>query len=302
MAGPGASCGVPFPFLRPQDSFVTCRDRDDGGGAQIAARISTMIFARLKGLTYAHSPVAEVAHVPAGTRPQDWSRQWEEFFNLGSGEVTAAEIEGRGYPVKSVPKPHRFLPRSRRLHVVAHCHKVTDHHPQAWSAIAPELREKYRLSPKPALPGYDDGRVQIAVHLRRGDVGASGRFSERFTADEVVLARVRRVLEAVGPERATVRLFSQGSPDDFRAFAEVGVHLHLDDEVFATFHHFVQSDILFVAKSTFSYLGGVIGGKVCIGEPFWHPPLPDWLNPADLDRSNLPQILKDRARSGPLTA
>lgn len=302
MAGPGASCAVPFPFLRPKDSFITCRDRDDGGGAQISARISTMICAGLKGLTYAHSPVADVAHVPAGTSPEDWSRRWEEFFQLGSGETTAAEIEARGYPVKPVAKPHRFFPRSRRLHVVAHCHKVTDRHPAAWAAIAPELKRKYQLSPKPALPGYDDGRVQIAVHLRRGDVGSTGQFSERFTSDEIVLSRIRRVLEAVGPERATVRLFSQGSPDNFRAFAGLGVRLHLDDDVFQTFHHFVQSDILFVAKSTFSYLGGVIGGNVCICEPFWHPSLPGWLRPEDLDQPGLAQRLKDTARSGPLTA
>lgn len=302
MAGPGASSAVPLPFLRPKDSFITCRDRDDGGGAQISARISTMIFAGLKGLTYAHSPVADVAHVPAGTSPEDWSRRWEEFFNLGNGETTAAEIEARGYPVKPVPKPHRFLPRSRRLYVVAHCHKVTDRHPDDWAAIAPELKRKYELSPKPTLPGYDDGRVQIAVHLRRGDVGASGQFSERFTSDEIVLSRIRRVLEAIGPDRATVRLFSQGSPDGFRAFTDLGVQLHLDDDVFETFHHFVRSDILFVAKSTFSYLGGVIGGNVCICEPFWHPSLPGWLRPEDLDQPGFAQRLKDTARSGPLTA
>ena len=74
------------------------------------------------------------------------------------------------------------------------------------------------------------------------------------------------------------------------------------DDVFETFHHFVQSDILFVAKSTFSYLGGVIGGNVCIGEPFWHPPLPGWLRPEELDALDLRQLLEGRARSGPLTA
>lgn len=302
MAGPGASSAVPFPFLRPKDSFITCRDRDDGGGAQISARISTMICARLKGLTYAHSPVSDVAHVPAGTDPEDWSRRWEDYFNLGAGEITASEVEARGYPVKPVPKPHRFFPRSHRLHVVAHCHKVTDRHPAAWAAIAPELRKKYQLSPKPALPGYDDGRVQIAVHLRRGDVGSSGQFSERFTPDEIILSQIRRVLEAVGPERSTVRLFSQGNPENFRAFTDLGIRLHLDDDVFETFHHFVRSDILFVAKSTFSYLGGVIGENVCICEPFWHPSLPGWLRPEDLDQPGLARRIKDTARSGPLTA
>jgi len=273
----GASSAVPL-FLRPKDSYLTCRDRDDGGGAQISARISTMICARLKGLTYAHTPVSEVAHVPAGTPPSHWSQAWEDFFNLGVGEVSAAEIEARGYPVIPVPKPHRFFPRSRRLQVVAHCHKFTDKHPEAWSAIAPAIRAKYLLSPKPELAGYDDGRVQIAVHLRRGDVGSSGLFSERFTSDDLVLRRVRRVLGTVGPQRATVRIFSQGRPEDFHAFTDLGAQLHLDDDVFESFHHFVRSDVLFVAKSTFSYLGGVIGGNVCLYEPFWHPPLPGWLD------------------------
>lgn len=288
---PGPCCAVLFPFLRPKDSFITCRDRDDGGGAQISARISTMILARLKGLTYAHTPVSNVAHAPAGMPGEEWSRSWEEFFNLGSGEISAAEIESRGYPVVTVPKPHRFFPRSRRLQVVAHCHKVTDHHPEAWASLAPLLREKYALSPKPDLPGYEKGRLQVAVHLRRGDVGSSGRFSERYTGDEVVLGRLKRVMDAVGPERVIVRLFSQGSPEDFRAFTDLGASLHLDDDVFETFHHFVRSDVLFLAKSTFSYLGGLIGGKLCIYEPFWHPKLPGWLTPDELEGMRLSEAV-----------
>lgn len=278
---------VHIPFLRPKDAYITCRDRDDGGGAQISARISAMILARLKDLTYAHSPVSDVAHAPLGTDDSAWSAAWESFFNLGHGEIPAAELESRGFPLRPVKKPHRFLPRSRSLHVVAHCHKVTDHHPEAWAGIAPLLRERYFLSPKPDLPGYDDDRVQVAVHLRRGDVGSSGRFSERFTEDAAVLERLRKVLALIGPEGARVRLFSQGAPESFVAFTDLGATLHLDDDVFETFHHFVRSDVLFLAKSTFSYLGGVIGGKTCIYEPFWHPRLPGWLLPENLDRPGL---------------
>ena len=288
MPGPGPCCAVPFPFLHPRDSFITCRDRDDGGGAQISARISTMILARLKGMTYAHTPLCDVAHAPTGMEQDEWSRAWEKFFNLGVGEIPAADV---AYPERPVPKPHRFFPRSRRLHVVAHCHKVTDHHPEAWAAIAPELAEKYALSPKAELPGYADGCVQIGIHLRRGDVGSSGRFSERYTGDEVVLARLEKVLKVTGKERAKIRLFSEGEPADFQAFADLGADLHLNDDVFETFHHFVKSDVLFLAKSTFSYLGGVIGRNVCIYEPFWHPKLPGWLAPGELDEKRITAAL-----------
>jgi hypothetical protein len=282
---------VPLPFFRPKESYITCRDRDDGGGAQISARISTMILARLKGLTYAHTPLNDVAHAPAGMPPEAWARAWEDFFNLGAGEVSAADVT---YPEHPVAKPHRFLPRSRRLQVVAHCHKFTDHHPEAWAAIAPDLGKKYVLSPKPDLQGYADGRVQVAVHLRRGDVGSSGRFSERFTGDEVVLERLGKVLEVTGKERTKIRLFSEGDPADFRAFADLGADLHLNDDVFETFHHFVKSDVLFLAKSTFSYLGGILGRNVCVYEPFWHPKLPGWLSPDELDERRIEAALASR--------
>lgn len=250
-----------------------------------------MILAGLKGMTYVHTPLTDVEHAPAGMDPVSWGARWESFFNLGHGEIPATEIEARGYPQVVVAKPHRFLPRSRRLYGVAHCHKFTDHHPEAWAAIAPRLREKYSITPKPAPSGYDDGRVQIAVHLRRGDVAATGKHAQWFTPDEAVLARLRRVLAAIGPAGGTLRLFSQGRPEEFHAFTELGAQLHLDDDVFETFQHFVRSDILFIAKSTFSYLGGVIGGRVCIAEPFWHPSLPGWLSPEDLATPALERAL-----------
>ena len=56
-------------WFRPIDAYVTCRGRTDGGGAQIIAQASTMIYARLRGLGYAHSPLTDVEHAPAGTFP-----------------------------------------------------------------------------------------------------------------------------------------------------------------------------------------------------------------------------------------
>ncbi len=282
---------LPLPFLRPKDSFITCRDRDDGGGAQISARISTMILARLKGMTYAHTPVSDVAHRPEGVPEAEWAQAWEGFFNLGHGEIQAADLS---YPLRPIAKPHRFWPRSRCLHVVAHCHRLTNHHPETWAAIAPELQKKYHLTPKPVLPGYEDGRTQIAVHLRRGDVAATGQFAQWFTPDEVILQRLKQVLDVVGRDRASIRVFSEGKVEDFRAFTDLGAELHLDEDVFTTFHHLVKSEVLIMAKSTFSYLAAIIGGGVCLYEPFWHPKLAGWLGPEEVAGSALRAALARR--------
>ncbi len=278
-AGQGGGVRGWTSLLRPKESYITCRGRDDGGGAQVMACASAMIYARLRGLTYAHSPLTQVAHAPAGVEVADWSAAWEKCFALGAGEVSAADLEARGMPVVAVPKPHRFWPRSHRLHVVAHCHKVTDRHPEEWAAVAPVLRRKYFSSPKPVLPDDPPDAIRVSIHVRRGDVASSGRFAERFTADGEILRRVARLLDGLGAdrERVVLRMFSEGEPAEFAAFAAAGATLHLGEDAFTTFHHLVCSQVVVLAKSTFSYLAGLIGGGLCLYEPFWHPPLPGWL-------------------------
>jgi len=259
------------------DSYVTCFQRDDGAGAQISARISAMLFARLTGARYAHTPLRDVAHAPAGMTPAEWAGAWEAFFNLGIDHPDAADLVAAGYAARHLRKPQRELLSRHTVHDVPHCHKITDRRPDAWAAIGPELRRAYDATPKPVLDGFSPAQLNIALHVRRGDVGSGGRFSERFTGDDEVLAfhDALRGRLAGWPE-VKVRLFSQGKAEDFRAFAERGIELHLDEDVFTTFHHLVSADVLLVAKSSFSYLAGVIGGNVCFIDQLGHPPLPEW--------------------------
>lgn len=272
-----------LPFLRPKNAYLTCCGRDDGGGAQIAACISTMIMARLKGMTYAHTPLSTVAHRPAHLSETEWAAAWEKFFNLGQGEASAEEVS-KNLPTIGPVKAHRFFPRSNRLYVLPHAHKVTDRHPLAWHAIAPELRRKYQSSPKPLLANKPAGAIEIAIHLRRGDVGRSGRFSERFTPLDAVLPGLRRMLAAMKGRSSEIHVFSQGDPGDFTDLVELGAVLHLDEDPFVSFHHMVRADVLFVAKSTFSYLAALLGEGRVIYDPFWHPALPDWTELAELER------------------
>jgi hypothetical protein len=131
--------------------------------------------------------------------------------------------------------------------------------------------------------------------VRRGDVGSAGRFAERFTGDEEVLAFHDALLARLaGWPEVEVRLFSQGKAEDFRAFAERGVELHLDEDVFATFHHLVCADVLLVAKSSFSYLAGVIGGNVCFIDQLGHPPLPEWFQFSSVIPANFESVFESR--------
>lgn len=263
-----------FFLSKPKRSYVTCRDRDDGGGAQIAACISTMIYARMKGIEYAHTPLSDIAHRPDDMTPDAWAAAWENWFSLGAGETAAADLEAAGMKTARIARPHHYRPRSNRLQIVAHCHRFTNHHPQGWADIAPDLRRKYAITPKPTA--FDADHLHIALHLRRGDVDLSGQFAERFTPVTRILPTLDRICGESAGKPVRIHVFSQGDPSDFPELAERGAVFHLDEDVFESFHAMASADVLFTAKSSFSYLAGVIGTGRVIYEPFWHPPLPGW--------------------------
>lgn len=252
-----------------------------------------MIFSRLRGLRYAHTPLESVAHCPEEMDVHTWSRSWENHFNLGLGEPLAEEIESQ-IPLIHTRRANRLFLRSNRIYAVPHCHKITDLHPEGWNAISTEIRQKYHSSPKPVLPEKLDHTIRIAVHLRRGDVSEAGPFSERFTSSESLVFLLQKLLRSLEGMMVDLHLFSQGAPDDFASFANLGATLHLDEDPLKSFHWMAEADILFTAKSTFSYLAGMIGGGLVCYEPFWHPPLPGWINHeefARVDREKVRSLL-----------
>jgi len=260
-------------------AYVTCRDRTDGGGAQVAAQLSAILYATEQGATYAHTPFQQIAHGPDELEPAEWVESWERFFSIGDGEVQAADL----HELKQVElaKPHRKSPKKGALNVVHHCHKVTNHLPDAWHALRPSIRTKYFSQAKPPTPLDDKAKLNVAVHVRRGDVTQNGNFSERFTEGSMIQSHVERVIGLLGKERCQVHLFSQAG-QDLSEFDDLDPQWHLDLDPLTTIHAMVSADVLFAAKSCFSWLAGLIGTGHVIQDDFWHPSMPDWINFSEL--------------------
>ena len=75
-----------------------------------------------------------------------------------------------------------------------------------------------------------------------------------------------------------LNIFSQGQPSDFQDFFEYEPDIFLDEDEFKTFHSLVKADVLIMAKSSFSYLAGLLNEGIVIYEPFWHKPQRNWLS------------------------
>jgi hypothetical protein len=262
----------------PPDSYLTCRIRTDGAGAQIQAMISVLLFARRFGFAYVHTPFETMEHAPDGDGP-GWARAWEKTMNIGDGELTRSDLPD--LPLVPVRNCHFIRKRRGVIQILKQCHAYADLHPDDYELILPDLRARYQRSLPASHAAPRTGPLRIALHLRRGDVTASD--AGRFTATAQV-ARQMKDLRSLLQSLAIAHefeIYSVGEPGDFRELDDLSPAFHLNENAIDTFHRLVAADILLTAKSSFSYVAALLSGGVKLYEPFWHAPLNDWVTIGD---------------------
>lgn len=241
--------------LAGSDPFITCVSPGEGAGSMALRFISVMTASCKYGRTYVHTPFRNVGHVPRGDDPADWSRRWEEFFNLGVDEI-------QNHPATAFRWCYR---------------EVTGHDIEQIDWI---FRDKYHDTPKPATVWYSPDEWNVAIHVRRGDA-LEVRHSARVTDNGTIQKILCGILpQCANPEKKTLRLhvMSEGTAEDFAFVGDLGVptSLHLDECPFSTLHHLVMADTLVLSKSTFSYVAGILNPGQVFYQPYWHEPLPRW--------------------------
>lgn len=247
---------------------ITCGGRLDGAGAQAMAFVSALAFAQENDCEYLHTPFRKVAHAEGDEAA--WTARWEAFLGLGYGEA-AVPADARLVPlIKYVRQRKNRWRRRRDERIVVHSRYFTAPGllaPDAYHRLKPRLQAKYFSTDKSAIPLLrSPGRLTVAMHVRRGDLPGHSR---RYMPDPVnlnTIALLRSALGSLGCE-PHIHLFSQGSPDMFRAYSEAGCELHLDTDVFAALHNLITADILIGARSGFSHLAALISNGIVI-DPF----------------------------------
>jgi hypothetical protein len=254
---------------------ITCRGKVDGAGAQALAVISAMVMARFARCRYLHSPFVQMAH---GDEPADWAQRWEAFLNFGEGEARTAE-DAIFVPLSAaVNDPAAY--RGRPIVIAQELYHLPE-----WpvapvrDALRSELRARYWRSPKAAIPSHRAPTgFTTAIHMRRGDVSTT-RHAGRYVEDPVMLRAIARLRKAVAPlgRPLTINLYSEGTPDEFRAFADLGCRLHISEDAFESFHNMVTADILMIASSSFSRVAGLLCEGIVIDHARHSSRLSNWM-------------------------
>lgn len=255
---------------------ITVNGRKDGGGAQVHGQISALAFARRFGLKYVHSPLRSVEHNP-GLPSEVWAKRWEDTFGLSELATDSSPVESMNIEVASSHDVIRAIRQGRqRLWALEHCHSYTDVFPRILNELRVDLRRVHaKAGAAPKTEYFSSQRSNIAVHLRRGDVSARGN-SERYTSAQHTILLVEQAMALTQGTNQEVVIFSQGEDDDFDELRSFGARIVNESDVFVVLQHLIASDCLVMARSSLSYIAGMLRAAPTVYQPFWHPPMPDW--------------------------
>lgn len=263
--------------VNPAPIQLTCAGKRDGGGAQWHAVFSVLALARSYGITFRHSPFQTIEHGPSSD--PTWLQAWDNLFDLKAYGIASG---GLAPPALACADPLSLLRDRRRGTFAAgavlqldHAHAFTNLFPAQLAALRPLLRQAYRPQPPNAAPPLPLAHT-LVVHVRRGDVQASGPHRHRFTSAAAIAARCRQ-LQARFPQLQHVLLLSASADADLRALCSEGVLLDAGHDVFTHLHWMSQAAGLLMARSSLSYLAAMLNPNLVFYERFEHPPLPGWI-------------------------
>ncbi len=293
--------------------------RGDGVGIQAMVRICVMLLARQANAIYVHLPFLKLAHQnidPIGCHltPEEWAAKWENFFNLGKDELHIADLAnvmGETTLAKHISAKDRHFgdPQGAlRKKLPGLVEKIRGHDREASglytfglgicrqprecqlfldTEIIQTLQKKFEgnnYRPEEIL--YDEDYLNIAIHIRRGDVWEACQkgteekeYTNKLLSEEYYIELLNRLQNFFRSSSKPVRyhIFSDGQPDNFVKFKFTSEHeaflkmksgnlieniqFHLRQSTFDTLYHMIKAPIFIPGKSTFSVVATLLNNS-----------------------------------------
>lgn len=263
-------------WLGVRPTALTCAGRTDGAGAQILGILSLQAFCEHYNFTYAHTPFAEIDH----TTSDDDVLAWENLFQLGTGYKTIFDFQSAKIVSISEYLKNPLLWFGNVIVSLPHAYEFADYCDDAYDSTISRLRTRLAAFHN----NLERKKVNIAVHIRRGDVDAN-RNPERFTSNESIFALLSFIaaeLDAAG-KGYEINIFSEGTHEDFLIFKRLNCIFHLNTNPIDVLKQLSVADILITAKSSFSYVAALINPNLVIHEKLRHRKRLNWVDRSDLE-------------------
>ena len=253
------------PVLKP-NQMMTIVGKTDGFGSQLQACFSLLAYCKYKGYEYIHTPMYRMHH--NDENQDEFPKYMNSFINFEHKFRSYNDLSNYEkslvHGVKEGPFVHGSL------------------HPEFFynDDVIKTIRELYYSKEKPEITLFEKNKRHVSIHIRRGDVNLK-KYPSRYTRN-IEYIRILVNLE-LDEENDVIHIFSQGDESEFSDitdhFKDYKVVLHINENIQLTFHSMVKSDILVVAKSSFSYCAALLNENLIISsliQRWWHKPLKQW--------------------------
>lgn len=271
-----------------------------GIGHQMANWIAGFWYARQFGLKFAYLPFS--------------TKKWDDFLGFGEGEITVAELKGKGYKIRKLPLFDESNGKEIELNkqiIQSYAGKKIvliaeqDQFYMAQYGVMDDLKRKFYSAPARNNDSliYSEAHFNIAIHVRRGDImsdPSNANLAMRYLSNDYFEKVLKQVVDSIQISKPIhIYFFSQGIPADYPEFLKFpNLHWCLDMNAQDSFLHLVYADLLITSKSSFSYKPALLnnGIKVC-PKNFWHgyPNTKDWIlceNDGSFDVNQLSNVIK----------
>jgi hypothetical protein len=297
--------------------------RSDGVGIQAMLRICVMLLARQANATYVHVPFFKLAHQNidykgSSLTPEEWAKKWEAFLNLGKDEFHIADLANAigettlakhlsdkdrqfGYPWEVRDKLPSFVEKIRggngevsgiSIFELQLCSRSRECQLFLDAELIQILQEKFETNGyKPEEMLYNEQYLNIAIHIRRGDVWDFSQagskklmYANRLVSEEYYVGLLERLQKFLGSSSKPVQfhIFSDGRPENFGKFIFTGereaflklesgiiienIQFHLRQNSIDTLYHMIKAPIFVPGKSTFSVVAVLLSKSYVLYE------------------------------------
>jgi hypothetical protein len=254
----------------------------DGFGAQYQRIVGIFCLSRIIGSKYVHTPIDRYEHLPL-----EYCKKIEDHFGLEifkSGKTTKQngieltipenfDNEIRNLEPMTLDELKIMDENKTTLIKIGFAMQIFDKNPDLQNTGMDELRS---LKKKIDLPEFEKDKKNIAIHIRRGDVAKDSYYHNRFTDNEIYLKIIDKMQKKY--DNCNICIFTQGS-EGFDEFRQIdGVKILNDLDILVTFEYMCNADVLFIAKSSLSYMAGLYNtsSEIYIEKSFWHTKLSRW--------------------------
>ncbi len=279
----------------------------DGAGSQVHRILGIMALAEALNVPYDHSPIIKIDYhgwdrYLSNEYDEVLAETWNRFLgfpNTTADKTASARVWNNVAPeqlteiaewIKGGGQARIFLPLP-----------FLDIFPHYLEKVRPRLWAWYDSTPKPVLKKTE--KLQVALHVRRGELHLWESY--RMLPNKYYLTVIRQ-LKKILPANAEFHIHSEGNisseqgkedvfrskvhftdmqepskrlrknRDRFEDFVQEGCILHINEDVFQTFHRCISADIFIMSRSSLSYVMGVYSRGIVVYQPYWSNPLPSW--------------------------